>query len=188
MQFSSKRNWTHYMKFTEHSATDSPDPVRNAAVAGLLDTCFDSGHGGRTFHKQIPHGRLLVWSGSDLMGHVGMDYRVVRVGDATLPILGIVDLCVAPSARRQGIGATLLQRAEERARGQSFALAMADDHRLYLRTGYSLIPNTDVTFLAIDEVRCHSVIRRDLSEIFMVKQLAGDAWPDGPIDLLGHLF
>ena len=65
---------------------------------------------------------------------------------------------------------------------------MADDQRLYHRTGYSLLPAASVTFLAIDEVRSHSLIRRDLSDIFMVKQLGGDAWPDGPIDLLGYLF
>ncbi len=176
------------MKFTEHPAAESSDPSRDAAIASLLDACFDSAHGGRTWFKQIPHERLLAWSGSDLMGHVGMEYRVVRVGEAILPILGIVDLCVARAARGQGIGAALLQGAEERARGQSFALAMADDPRLYQRTGYSLIQAANVTFLAIDESRCHSVIRRNLSDVFMVKRLACDAWPDGPIDLLGHLF
>ncbi len=176
------------MKLTAHSAAESADSVRNAAIADLLDTCFDSVHGGRTYYKQVPHECLLVWSGSDLIGHVGMDFRMVRVGEAILPILGIIDLCVTPPARRQGIGAALLQRAEERAKAQSFSLAMADDQRLYHRTGYSLLPAASVTFLAIDELRSHSVIRRDLSDIFMVKQLGGDAWPDGQIDLLGYLF
>ena len=72
--------------------------------------------------------------------------------------------------------------------GQAFALAMADDRRLYQRSEYSLLHAPNVTFLAIDDLRCHGVIRRDLSEIFMVKALTCDAWPDGPIDLLGHLF
>ena len=176
------------MKFTEHYVAESPDPSRDAAIATLLDACFDGVHGGRTWFKQIPHERLLAWSGNDLMGHVAMEYRVVRVGEVIVPILGIVDLCVAPAARRQGIGAALLQGAEERARGQSFALAMVDDPRLYQRADYRLLHAPKVTFLAIDELRCHSVIRRDLSKIFMVKQLTFDAWPDGPIDLLGHLF
>ncbi|MDE0346042.1 MAG: GNAT family N-acetyltransferase [Boseongicola sp.] len=176
------------MKFTDHHAADSPDPNRDAAIAGLLDECFDSVHGGRTFFKQAPHQRLLAWSESGLVGHVGMDFRVVRAGEATVSVLGIVDLCVAAVARRQGIGASLLQGVEERAEGQSFALAMADDSRLYRRAGYSLIHAADVTFLAIDELRCQGVVRRDLSEIFMVKRLGGDAWPDGPIDLLGNLF
>ena len=176
------------MRFTDHHAADSPDPTRDAAIAGLLDACFDGVHRGRAFFKQVPHQRLLAWSGSDLVGHVGMDLRAVRVGEATVSVLGIVDLCVAPAARRRGIGAALLHGAEERAKGQSFALAMADDWRIYSRAGYSLAHAADVTFLAIDELRCHDVVRRDLSEFFMVKRLAGDAWPDGPIDLLGHLF
>ena len=117
------------MKVTEHPAAESSDPTRDAAIASLLDACFDGVHGGRTWFKQIPHQRLLAWSGSDLMGHVGMEYRVVRVGEAFLPVVGIVDLCVAPAARRQGIGAALLLGVEERARGQLFALAMADDPR-----------------------------------------------------------
>lgn len=43
-------------------------------------------------------------------------------------------------------------------------------------------------FLAIDELSCHSVIRRDLCDIFMVKCLAKQRWPEGQIDLLGYLF
>ena len=91
------------MKFTEHRAAESPDPSRDADIATLLDACFDGVHVGRTWFKQIPHERLLARSGSDLMGLVGMEYRVVRVGEAIVPILGIVDLCVAPAARRPGI-------------------------------------------------------------------------------------
>jgi len=65
---------------------------------------------------------------------------------------------------------------------------MADDRRLYEQTGYSLLPRANTTFLAIDELRSHSVIERDLSEIFMVKCLSDKQWPEGKIDLLGYLF
>ena len=181
-------SWNRCMNFTEHTAAESPDPSRDAAVSCLLDACFDGAHEGRSWFKQVPHERPLAWSGGDLVGHVGMEFRVVRVGEAIVSVLGIVDLCVAPAARRQGIGAALMQGAEEQARGQSFALAMADDPRLYQRIGYSSLHAPNVTFPAIDELRCHGVIRRDLSEIFMVKALTCDSWPDGPIDLLGHLF
>ena len=102
-------------------------------------------------------------------------------------VLGIVDPCVAPTARRQGIGAALLQAAEERANGQSFALAMADGPRPCRGAGHGLIHAADVMFPAVDGSRRHSVVRRDLSETFTVRRLAGDAWPDGPIDLPGRL-
>ena len=71
---------------------------------------------------------------------------------------------------------------------KKFALAMEDDRRLYEQTGYSLLPRANTTFLAIDELRSHSVIERDLSEIFMVKCLSDKQWPEGKIDLLGYPF
>lgn len=46
----------------------------------------------------------------------------------------------------------------------------------------------NVTFLAIDELRCHGVIRRELSEIWMAMQLAGDAWLAAPTDFVCHRF
>ena len=71
---------------------------------------------------------------------------------------------------------------------KSFALAMADDQRLYEQTGYSLLPRSNTAFLAIDELKSHSVIERDLSEIFMVKCLSDKQCPEGKFDLLGYLF
>ena len=62
------------------------------------------------------------------------------------------------------MGRALLERAEISAKGKSFALAMADDRRLYEQTGYSLLPRSNTAFLAIDELKSHSVIERDLSE------------------------
>ncbi len=173
---------------TLNPAQESLSPVRDAVIAKLLDACFDGACGGSNWFKQIPHERLLAWSGSDLIGLVGVEFRVERVGKAIVPVLGIVDLFVAPTARRQGIGAALLQEAEERARGQSIAIAMGDDPRLYQQTGYRLLHAANVTFLAIDELRRHRVMQRELSEIFIVRRLASDTWPERSIDFLGHLF
>ena len=65
---------------------------------------------------------------------------------------------------------------------------MADDRCLYEQTGYSLLPRANTTFLAIDELKSHSVNERDLSEIFMVKCLSDKQCPEGKFDLLGYLF
>ena len=157
-------------------------------IADLLECCFDGIHEGRTYFKQAPQGRFFAWENSKLIGHVGFDFRLVRVGSNILPILGVIDLCVRKENRCLGVGRALLERAEISAKGKSFALAMADDRRLYEQTGYSLLPRSNTTFLAIDELKSHSVIERDLSEIFMVKCLSDKQWPEGKIDLLGYLF
>ena len=49
---------------------------------------------------------------------------------------------------------------------------MADDRRLYEQTGRSLRPHTNTKNLALDALKSHSVIERDLSEIYMVKRLS----------------
>lgn len=176
------------MQITDHSIADPIVVEHDAQLAALLDLCFDGAHEGRTFYKQEPQRRLCAWRNTDLIGHIGMEYRVIRVGDQFLSVMGIVDLCVAPDARHKRIGTALLDRAERTARGQSFALAMADDTRLYHTQGYQLANDALVKFLAIDEVRSHSIIERDCSDFFMLKPLTGLPWPSGPIDLLGYLF
>jgi hypothetical protein len=70
---------------------------------------------------------------------------------------------------------------------KSFASAMADDRRLYEQTGYSLRPHANTKSLALDALKSHSVIERDLSEIYMVKRLSEKRWPAESIHLLGYL-
>jgi len=176
------------MNITEHAIFDANTPSLDQAISDLLTVCFDNAHEGRTYYKQLPQVRLVAWDGQAAVGHVGLEYRNIRVGDQMIPIMGIIDLCVAPEHRRQGIGAKLLGQAAARSKGQSFAMAMADEHSLYVQQGYDLAPDDDVTFLAIDELRCHSVIQRDLNKIMMVKPLTDTQWPKGPVDMLGYLF
>ena len=70
---------------------------------------------------------------------------------------------------------------------KSFASAMADDRRLYEQTGCSLRPHANTKSLALDALKSHSVIERDLSEIYIDKCLAEKRWPAGSLDLLGYL-
>jgi len=70
---------------------------------------------------------------------------------------------------------------------KSFASAMADDRRLYEQTGCSLLPHANTKSLALDALKSHSVIERDLSEIYMVKRYSEKRWPAESIDRLGYL-
>ena len=49
---------------------------------------------------------------------------------------------------------------------------MANDRRLYEQTGCSLRPHANTKILALDALKSHSVIERDLSEIYMIKRLS----------------
>ena len=64
---------------------------------------------------------------------------------------------------------------------------MPDDRRLYEQTGCSLQPHANTKILALDALKSHSVIERDLSEIYMINRLSEKRWPAESIDLLGCL-
>ena len=59
----------------------------------LLQECF-AGYPGRSYFKLPPHFRYLAMTGSGgVAAQVGVEYRIIRVGDAVLRTFGIVDLC-----------------------------------------------------------------------------------------------
>ncbi|WP_172299989.1 GNAT family N-acetyltransferase [Pseudoruegeria sp. HB172150] len=158
------------------------------ALVKLLDDCFSATFDGRTFYKQQPHHRLLAFENDRLVGHVGLDFRVITVGGTLYEIVGIIDLCVAADRRGLKIGTALVRASETFDVGRDFSLLFADDHRVYEANGYQRIVPAHTRWLAIDELRSHSVIERDLHDCFMAKSLGTTPWPRGEIDLLGYLF
>lgn len=159
-------------------------------VAVLLDHCFPNTFEGRSYFKQVPHSRLLLSRNGRLIGHAGLDHRIIRVGETVTRVTGIVDLCIDPDHCRVGRGSTLLAFAEDLARrGQTeHMILFADRPDLYIRNGYRAVETAWVTWLAIDERASHSMQRRDFSGKFMAKDLSKDPFPRGEIDLLGYLF
>ena len=159
-------------------------------IADLLDRCFPDVFEGRSYYKQVPHSRLLLRRMGRLIGHVGLDHRVIRVGETVTRVTGIIDLCVDPDHRCVGRGSALLAFAENLVRrGQTdYMILFADRADLYLRNGYHSVEPAMVMWLAIDERASHSMQRRDFSGTFMAKALSDGPFPRGEIDLLGYLF
>ncbi|MBM4946324.1 GNAT family N-acetyltransferase, partial [Vibrio parahaemolyticus] len=48
-----------------------------------------------------------------LVGYMGLDYRVVSVGDEIYKVLGVSDFCVDNTFQRQGIGKGMLSQLNE---------------------------------------------------------------------------
>ncbi len=175
-------NITHRLEYT------LDDPERSALLA-LLSGCFPGFFSDRAYFKQLPHARLLGHVDGELVAQVGMDHRVVRVGDAPARVLGVVDLCVAESARGHGHGASLMREVESLASSGAvdFVILFADDHRLYDALGYTLV-NRRCRWLAIDEHCSLDVFERQLDGCLMVKPTGLTSWPAGDVDLMGYLF
>jgi predicted N-acetyltransferase YhbS len=129
------------------------------------------GYPHRSYFKQLPQFRLLLQRDDELVGQVGVEHRVIRTGDSPLRIFGVIDLCVAPTARSQGLGSRLLGEVETLARsaGVDAIILFADDARLYLSAGYQPAPNP-VRWLMINEHESFDVAERSV-EGLMVKML-----------------
>jgi predicted N-acetyltransferase YhbS len=102
---------------------------------------------------------------------------------------GVVDLCVRHDQRSRGLAAQLLAELTSFARscGMAFIVVFADDDRLYARNGWARVTNR-CTWVKIHDHVTIGLARQEDPEVMMVKALGEQPWPDGDVDLLGHLF
>lgn len=161
-----------------------------ASLRRLLAACFEGNFADRTYYKQVPKARLLLHRGDAIVAQLGMEDRVIRMGEAPVRIFGVIDLCVARAWRGRGVASQLLRRVEVlgRTHGIDYLVLFADEPSLYRRHGYEYVPNT-VRWLGIDEHRSLKILEKPQGDCFMVKALGARPWdPAAPVDLLGYLF
>jgi GNAT superfamily N-acetyltransferase len=170
----------------EEFAIEPPAFVR---VRDLLQGAFPGYPEDRPYFKLRPQFRYLAWDGETLAGHLGVEHRVIRVGDASLAIFGVIDLCVAPPYQHRSLATQMLRLLEALAREtqRDAVVLFADDHRVYAASGYQRI-ETSCTWMMIDDHRTLGITTRSLGNSMMVKPIALPRWPDGAVDLLGYLF
>jgi GNAT superfamily N-acetyltransferase len=150
----------------------------------LLRECFP-GYPDRAYFKLPPHLRFLAFDGDTLVGQLAVELRMIRVADQVLRTLGVVDLCVRPDARSQGIASLLLD--EVLTLTGDFVVLFADDDRLYLRNGLVRVDNP-VTWVKVHEHTTLGLAEKVVPGVMMVRATGTVAWPAGEVDLLGHLF
>src|SRR6266496_673997 len=158
-------------------------------LQSLLQACFP-GYPGRSYFKLPPHFRYLAMTGSGgVAAQMGVEFRVIRVGDSVLRTFGVVDLCVTDSERSRGLAARLLAELTEFARscGMAFVVLFADDDRLYARNGWARVTNR-CSWVRIHDHATLGIARQEDTGAMMVKAVGEQAWPEGDVDLLGHLF
>jgi GNAT superfamily N-acetyltransferase len=157
-------------------------------LQALLQACFP-GYPSRAYFKLPPHFRYLAVAGGELVGQVGVELRVIRVGSDVLRTFGVVDLCVRESGRSRGLAGRLLAEVTRLAGscGMDFVILFADDDRLYERNGWARAANP-CSWLKIHEHATLGLATAEDTGALMVKKIGPQAWPDGEVDLLGHLF
>jgi GNAT superfamily N-acetyltransferase len=157
-----------------------------AQISDLLQGAFPGYPQDRPYFKLRPHFRYLAWDGETLAGQMGVDHRVIRVGDEPL---SVIDLCVAPRYQHRSLATQMLQMLEALAREtrRDAIVLFADDHRVYAANGYQRI-ETPCTWMMIDDHRTLGITTRSLGDSLMVKPISLPRWPDGAVDMLGYLF
>jgi GNAT superfamily N-acetyltransferase len=160
-----------------------------AAAQLVLQECFP-GYPSRSYFKLPPHFRYLAMtSGGGVAAQMGVEFRVIRVGDSVVRTFGVVDLCVTQSERSRGLAGRLLADVTEFARscGMAFVVLFADDDRLYARNGWARVTNR-CSWVRIDDHRTLGIASRADPGAMMVKPVGEQAWPQDDVDLLGHVF
>ena len=157
-------------------------------VQALLQRCFP-GFPSRTYFKLPPHFRYLAMAHGTLVGQMGAELRVIRVGSEVVRTFGVVDLCVTQGDRSHGLAARLLTEVTELARscGMDFVILFADDDRVYARNGWARAGNR-CTWVKIHEHTTLGLARAADTGALMVKATGQRDWPEGEVDLLGHVF
>jgi GNAT superfamily N-acetyltransferase len=157
-------------------------------VQALLQLCFP-GYPSRSYFKLPPHFRYLAMAHGSLAGQMGVELRVIRVGGEVVRTFGVVDLCVRPGERSHGLAARLLTEVTGFARscGMDFVILFADDDRVYARNGWTRAANL-CTWVKIHDHTTLGLARAEQTGALMVKAIGQQAWPEGEVDLLGHLF
>ncbi len=158
-------------------------------ITCLRNECFPDAARERSYFKQLPHFRLLAEEDGILVGHLGVDHRVIRVGDTIVSIFGIIDLFVSGQHQGNGIATSLLTRISKMAEqhGIDFLLLYAVDGRLYLNNGFRVI-SPYLKSLWIYDFDNRGVGIERLDNLIYIKATSVNAWPDGVVDMMGYLF
>ncbi len=157
-------------------------------LQALLQRCFP-GYPSRSYFKLPPHFRYLALAHGVLAGQMGVELRVIRAGSDVIRTFGVVDLCVLPGERSHGLAARLLAEVTEFARScaMDFVILFADDDRVYTWNGWARAANP-CTWVKIHEHTTLGLARAAQTGALMVKAIGARAWPEGEVDLLGHVF
>ena len=156
----------------------------------LLQHAFPSIYPNRRYFKQLPHLRLIAYEDEQIIGQVGLDFRVMNVDGEPIHVLGIIDLCVREEVRGRGVGGAMME--EVIVLGEAypidFLLLFADRPDLYERIGFHTVSNTCTWLQIDDENQTTRGIGKAPFDELMVRSVGDKSWTEGKLDLLGYLY
>lgn len=163
-------------------------PAQHKAIEVLRNRSFPHHQVKRSYFKQLPHMRALQYEQEQLIGYLGLDYRVIKVGNEAYKILGIIDFCIDEDYQNQGFGSSMLSEvaAFAETKDVDFVILMSDLHDFYITQGYTQTKGIH-SWLRIDEHSNYGVAVESVDELY-IKSISGKTWAGGHVDWLGYMF
>ena len=163
-------------------------PSIHDRINALLKKTFGAYHSDKSYFHQLPSFRYLVWEDKDLIGHMGVEHRVINIGADTATIFGVVDICVSDQHQSKNIATTLLQKLEKLGKENhiDFLVLIAQNHALYEKNGFQLVNNT-CRWLMINSNQTLGVGHRRIDRSLLIKPIGEKKWNPGLVDFLGHM-
>ncbi|MDG2022574.1 MAG: GNAT family N-acetyltransferase [Phycisphaerales bacterium] len=160
------------------------DPSLDREIRGLLSTCFnkpgDEVFRTRRYFTEMPRRRWLWWDGDLLAAHVAVHERTL---EAEIRMIGIAEVCVAPTHRGQGLVRGLLSAVHDWGVGHGFGFAtLFGRPEIYASSGYRPCPKG----VMVVDGGPDPVFRPPGD--FLIRPLASSTWPTGVVDLRGPVF
>jgi predicted N-acetyltransferase YhbS len=170
-----------------HLPDSEVDDALDAELRALLCACFtkpeDRVFETRRYFTEPPAHRWLALDGERLVGHVAAHDKQVGSTHGDLRVLGVAEVCVAPTHRRMGLTRLMLEALHQFGVANAFDFAVLFGRaELYASSGYLPITNT------IRVTPPEGPARIAIHEEAMCRALSGTGWPKGPIDLRGPVF
>lgn len=160
-------------------------------IAALVDIAFrgrDAGFGGRSYNKQRHHLRIIAREDGQIIGHIALLFRAIRMGDQIVQIIGLAEVATHPTHEGKGVATALLKETIRQSK-QSLAdfIILFGTHPIYAKHGFQKYANP-LHYVVMDDCWTHKMITR-VDDAFQVLALGEVDWDaTAPVDLLGHLF
>nr|WP_160042662.1 GNAT family N-acetyltransferase [Paenibacillus sp. USDA918EY] len=163
------------MKIEKVFEYDLSNELEAAIQELLIDSFPDIYPKDRIYFKQLPHFRFLAFNEENqLIGHVGLEYRVMNLNGKPVKILGVIDLLEVD------------QFSE--GRNIDFILLFTDKMNFYLRNGYKPVKNK-CKWMKIDyETQTINGIGHEEVDQLMIKEVGKTVWSGGDLDFLGYFY
>lgn len=163
-------------------------PELDREISSFLSIVFGEEFGGRSYHQQRHHIRLLARHGDVLVGHVAMCYRDIFLGAEYVSIWGLAEVGTSPEMRGCGIASRLLRSAIALARSSPAEFfVLFGDRPLYAGHGFKTQRN-EYRYLSLERGEPSSVQTQKASAL-MVLPLGERKWDSNlTVDLMGSKF